>query len=539
MIWGLHNLSPTANIVLTGFMGTGKTSVGREVARRLQRPFVDMDVEIEARANKPISAIFAEEGEAAFRQMEAQLCHELSMQHGLVIATGGGALVNPRNRQRMMASGPVFCLVCDVDETLRRLAPAEDRPLLDVGDRKREMERLLARRREAYSAIPRQIDTTSLPVEEVAGRVIEAAVSILLPVRCPGGGYSIHIGPGLLSQLGPLVREFAVAAGARIAVVTNATVGALHCTPAVASLRQFGMSPFVCTIPDGEQYKTLDTLAALYAQFVEGGLDRGGAVLALGGGVVCDVAGFAAATYMRGLPVVQVPTTLLAMVDASVGGKTAVDLPQGKNLVGAFKQPALVVVDPSVLDTLPQAEIACGMAELIKHGVLADEEWLQELQMGRPSHAAWPRWIARSLQIKIDVVEQDPFERGRRAVLNLGHTTGHALEQVSGFRMRHGEGVSIGMVAAARIAAAMGLAEPSLPERLARVLTAHQLPVTCPPEVGSPLDAQDLWEAMGRDKKKRGKTLRWVLPRAIGQVEIVENVPREVVLGVLRDLGAR
>jgi 3-dehydroquinate synthase len=285
-------------------------------------------------------------------------------------------------------------------------------------------------------------------------------------------------------------------------------------------------------MPDGEAHKTLETLAGLYDQFVEGGLDRSGAVLALGGGVTCDVAGLGAATYMRGLPVVQVPTTLLAMVDASVGGKTAVDLPQGKNLVGAFKQPALVAIDPLVLDSLPRPEIASGMAELLKHGVLADPELFEELAAGPPDRATWPRLIARSLQVKIEVVEEDPFERGRRAVLNLGHTAGHALEQLSGYQMRHGEGVSVGMVVAARIAVALGMAEAGLDERIARVLAAYHLPVECPP-----LEAAAVWDAMGRDKKKRGKVLRWILPREIGVVEIVEGVPRETVIDILREMG--
>jgi 3-dehydroquinate synthetase len=219
------------------------------------------------------------------------------------------------------------------------------------------------------------------------------------------------------------------------------------------------------------------------------------------------------------------------MVDASVGGKTAVDLPQGKNLVGAFKQPAMVVIDPAVLATLPEGEIASGLAELIKHGVLADEELFHELAQGRPVPEDWARWIARSLQVKIDVVEQDPFERGLRAILNLGHTAGHALEQLSDYQMRHGEGVSIGMVVAARIAVALGMAAEELPDQIADVLQLHGLPVVCPP-----YDAEAIWEAMGRDKKKRGKALRWVLPRAIGRVEIVEDVPREVVLDVLYEM---
>jgi 3-dehydroquinate synthetase len=237
---------------------------------------------------------------------------------------------------------------------------------------------------------------------------------------------------------------------------------------------------------------------------------------------------------MRGVPVVQVPTTLLAMVDASVGGKTAVDLPQGKNLVGAFKQPALVAIDPDVLDTLPAAELASGMSELIKHGVLADEELFEALEATEPQAEDWARWIARSLQVKIDVVEQDPFERGLRAVLNLGHTVGHALEQLSGFSLRHGEAVSIGLVAAARIAVAVGMAEPGLPGRISAAMALHSLPVACPP-----YDPDDIWETMGRDKKKRGKSLRWVLPRAIGEVEIVADVPRDVVIDVLCGMGAK
>ena len=540
---------PSLNIILTGFMGTGKSSVGRAVAARLGRPFLDMDAEIEARAGKTISALFAEEGEGAFRRMEADLCRELSAQQASapapVIATGGGTLVNAAygadNRRRLMASGPLFCLTGDIDALLQRLAPAQDRPLLDVDDRRAEAEALLARRREAYATLPRQIDTTDLTVDQIADRVIEGARSILLPVNTPTGRYPIHIGPGLLAHLGTLVRETLPAArqgSMQVAVVTNPTVAGLYLAPVLESLERAGLAPLPCSMPDGEAFKTLETLAGLYDQFVAGGLDRSGAVLALGGGVTCDVAGFAAATYMRGLPVLQAPTTLLAMVDASVGGKTAVDRPQGKNLVGAFAQPALVAIDTDVLGTLPPAERASGMAELIKHGVLADAELLEELERSAPTPGTWPRWIARSLQCKIDVVEEDPYERGRRAVLNLGHTAGHALEQVSGYRLRHGEGVSIGMLVAARIAVALGRAEAGLPERIARALAVHGLPVDCLPSVGPPVQAEAVWEAMGRDKKKRGAQLRWVLPRGIGEVKIVEDVAREVVLKVLREMGA-
>jgi shikimate kinase/3-dehydroquinate synthase len=239
---------------------------------------------------------------------------------------------------------------------------------------------------------------------------------------------------------------------------------------------------------------------------------------------------------MRGIRFVQVPTTLLAMVDASVGGKTGVDLPQGKNLVGAFKQPALVVVDPAVLATLSAEETRSGLAEVIKHGVIGDPDLFAELEGGMRNSPFIVRssQIARALRVKIEVVEEDPFERGRRAVLNLGHTVGHALERLSGFSLRHGEAVAVGMVAAARIAVELGRADVSVAGRIETALSGWGLPVQCPP-----FDAEAIWQAMAHDKKRRGRSLRWVLPRAIGEVEIVEDVPSHVVKSILHSLGAR
>ena len=562
------------NIVLTGFMGTGKTAVGREVARRLARPFVDMDAEIEARVGKSIPCIFAEDGEGAFRRMETTLCKELSAQQGLVIATGGGALVDPANRALMMENGAVVCLTCDVDEILRRVNSASDsdRPLLDVADPRAEIERLLELRHEAYAAVPWQIDTTDLSVEEVIARVMEIASvpdvnvwaerakpyglkpspegallfqhggsapcdtnATTLRVRYPGGEYPIHVGAGLLAHIGGTLRAVGVPEGGRVAIVSNPVVAPLYSEQVEDGLRAAGFRPFACSMPDGEQHKRLAAVASLYDQFLAGGLARSDTVLSLGGGVTGDVAGFAAATFMRGVRFAQAPTTLLAMVDASVGGKTGVDLPQGKNLAGAFKQPALVVVDPAVLATLPAEEKRSGLAEVIKHGVIGDPGLFAELELNLPESSELSgRLIARALRVKIEIVEEDPFEHGRRAVLNLGHTVGHALEKLSGFALRHGEAVSVGMVAAARMAAELGRADPALAGRIEAALAAWGLPVRCPP-----FGASAIWEAMAHDKKRRGRGLRWVLPRAIGEVEIVEDVPQEKVKSVLRDLGAR
>ena len=552
------------NIVLTGFMGTGKSVIGRAVASRLGRKFVDMDEEIEARAGKPIPEIFAQDGEVAFREMEAALCLELSGEElhpepveglptdpdeglrpdpaeGVVIATGGGALVDPANRALMMQNGTVICLSCNTDEILRRLEESanSDRPLLDVADPRAEVERLLEARRRAYEAIPWQIDTTGISVEEVVAQVERLADVVTLPVRYPGGQYDIHLGSGLLSHVGGAMRAAGILRGTRVALISNPYVAPLFGAEVESSLREAGFEPFRCSVPDGEAYKTLGTVSELYSQFLERKLDRSGSVLALGGGVTGDVAGFAAATFMRGVNFVQVPTTLLAMVDASVGGKTGVDLPQGKNLVGAFKQPVLVLIDPSVLATLPEAEIRCGLAEVIKHGIISDPGLFVELEANAGALSSWQGQeavtrIASALRVKIQIVEGDPYEDGRRAVLNLGHTVGHALEKLGGYSLSHGQSVSIGMVAAARIAVESGMAKPALARRIESVLSAWGLPVEVPP-----FEADAIYAAMAHDKKTRGRQLRWVLPISIGEVEIVSDVPAEIVKSVLKSLGAR
>jgi shikimate kinase/3-dehydroquinate synthase len=531
--------SSAPNLVITGFMGTGKTRVGREVARRLGRPFVDMDAEIEARAGKSIAGLFAEEGETAFRCLESALCRELAECQGLVIATGGGTLVDPDNRAAMIASGTTVCLTAPLEEVLQRLGSAElaERPLLDGADSGDAARRLLTTRHAAYAAIPWQVDTTGRPVEQVAAEVASLASVWTRIVRHPGGTYPLHLGTGLLAHLGGALRAVVgeSAGASRVAVVSNPVVESLYGQPVRVALARAGFHPVACSMPDGERHKTLATVASLYEQFLAGGLDRGDSVLSLGGGVTGDVAGFTAATFMRGVRWVQVPTTLLAMVDASVGGKTGVDLAQGKNLVGAFKQPAMVLADPAVLATLPREEMRSGMAEALKHGILAGTALFTALERPPttgPSIVSEAQ-LARVIQVKIDIVEQDPNETGQRAVLNLGHTVGHALERLSGYDQHHGEAVAIGLVAAARLAVALGRAETSLAERIASALEAWELPIHCPP-----FPAEAIWAAMTTDKKRRAGTTRWALPHAIGQVEIVEGIDQEVVLRVLRCMGA-
>ncbi|MBI3959808.1 MAG: 3-dehydroquinate synthase [Chloroflexi bacterium] len=513
------------NISLTGFMGTGKSTAGRLLAARLGREFVDMDERLVAHFGEPIADVFAQEGEAVFRRAETQLCHELAGQNGLVIATGGGALVNSENRDALAASGPLLCLSADPETILARVEAATDRPLLPGGraEKLAHIENLLARRRAAYASIPLQIPTDRCTPQQIVERVADALaandevagmnrISVATP---EGTTYHICVADGLLAQTGRLLANRGLVQG-KAAIVTNPVIAGLHVETVAESLAAAGFEPVICTVPEGEQHKTLASIASLYDQFLAAGLDRRSPVIGLGGGVIGDMAGFAAASYLRGVPFVQIPTTVLSMVDASVGGKTGVDLPQGKNLVGAFKQPSLVVIDPAVISTLPAAEFRSGLAEIVKHGIIAAPEIFRRLEGDGPSSLG--QLVSDAVRVKVDVVVDDPFEMGRRATLNLGHTFGHAIEQTSQYAVRHGEGVALGLIAAAHMAGETGHCDLALEERIRRLLSRLELPVTLP---GYGVDA--VYAAMFFDKKRQGKTLRFILPRKLGEVEIVNN----------------
>ena len=525
------------NIILTGFMGTGKTTIGRLLAARLERPFVDMDDQLQAHFGKPIREVFAQEGEGVFRTAEAQLCAQLSEQSGLVISTGGGALVSAENRAILGKSGVLLCLTANVDEILRRVASTGERPLLNVAesDQRQRIRSLLQSRRSAYGAIPHQIDTTGQTPDALVDQILEtlqgdAEVADMsrLTVRGPEGSYHICIGEGILQQAGRLLASRGLRPGPA-AIVSNAMIAPQHGETLAASLRSAGYEPTLCLVPEGEQHKTLATVASLYDQFLAAGLDRRSPIIALGGGVIGDMTGFAAATYLRGAPFVQIPTSLLSMVDASVGGKTGVDLPQGKNLVGAFKQPHVVLIDVDVLQTLPAAEFRSGLAEVIKHGIIGAPDLFVQFEEEGPT--TLKHLVTEAVRVKIKVVEEDPFEQGRRAVLNLGHTFGHAIELVSNFSIRHGEGVAVGMVAATHMAAAIGRCDPALVGRVRNVLERVGLPVSV-----SGYDLEAVIEAMGHDKKRAGKTLRFIIPQGVGDVVIIDNPGMNYVADALQQV---
>ncbi len=336
--------------------------------------------------------------------------------------------------------------------------------------------------------------------------------------------YAIHIEQGLLAKLADSPASFGL--DGHVVIITNPTVAPLY----AQALAQALPNAAIASMQDGEQHKNLASVQQLYDQLLVQKADRKTTILALGGGVVGDTAGYVAATYMRGVRLVQMPTTLLAMVDSSVGGKVGVDLPQGKNLVGAFKQPDVVLIDPDVLSTLPPEQWRAGMAEVLKHGLIADDGLLSP-DLRQPERAE--ELVRRAVQVKIDVVQSDPYEHGIRAYLNLGHTFGHAIEQVTQYRWLHGDAVGVGLLAAAKLSHRLGMIGAELVEQVDAVLAETGLPRS----IGA-LDPAALWDAMLTDKKWRSGVSRFVLLEGLCQPTIVEGVDRATVLAVLETLRA-
>lgn len=339
-----------------------------------------------------------------------------------------------------------------------------------------------------------------------------------------GSGYDVCLGAGLLDVIG---EELAARFSARaVALVTDDNVDALHAGRVVRGLKAAGFTVHKFVFPHGEKSKTLAVFGELVDFLAARRLTKSDILLVLGGGIPGDLGGFAAATYLRGMVLVQAPTTLLAMVDSSVGGKTAVNLAAGKNLAGAFYQPSLVLADISCLDTLPPACVGDGMAETVKYGILADAGMFAELADGGFSARA-DDIIARCVEIKRDYVRADTFDEGKRQFLNLGHTIGHAVEKVSGFAVTHGHAVAIGTVGAARAAVARGICAPETLDRIIAVMRKNDLPVACP------FPAGELLNAALNDKKRRGGTLTLVLPRAVGDC-VLHPLPVEELSDFLR-----
>jgi shikimate kinase/3-dehydroquinate synthase len=488
-------------LVFIGFMGAGKSTAARAAAAALGARAVDSDVVLEERAGRRIEDFFASEGEAAFRALEEQVvCELLAAPPGPVISLGGGSVTSERVRQLLTRH---VVVLLDVEPGMAWQRAGGRRPL--ARDRAR-FEALHAERRPLYDRLADVVLTDSS--RETVRRAVPAMTALreappgtrMLWARSASGDYPVYVGHGAF-DVAPRPR------GGRAFLVTDATVGALYGdrVPDVAA-RQ--------AIPPGEAAKTWEQAGRVLRGLAAAGMAHDDHLVALGGGVVGDLAGFCAATYQRGVPVVQLPTTLVAQVDSAYGGKTGVDLPEGKNYAGAYHQPAAVHVDPSTLATLPQPELAAGWAEVVKTALIAGGRLWERVRAGAPLDRDLVLACART---KLAVVASDERDAGRRQVLNLGHTVGHAIETATGYRRyRHGEAVGLGLLAALRLSGQAGLRAET-----EALLAARGLPTRLDPAV----DQAAVLAAVQRDKKRRGGRVGFALVEAPGDVRTGRSVP--------------
>jgi len=544
-------------VFLIGLPGAGKTTTGRALAKWLRWSFLDLDDLITTRAGKSVAAIFADEGEARFRELESAALAEACEHKRSMIATGGGVGETSGNLASMRAAGYVVCLDVKPGTALTRLAAeaathsdslADARPLLAGTDPLARLSELRTHRLHWYSEADLTLDANTADANALAQRIVARLVGsgTLPPIdatpvsrmiaTATSDSYESMIGWGTIATLGERLQR--LDAPRRVFIITDSIIAPLYQDTVEKELTDAQFEPETYVVPAGETSKTLDQWRAILDWLVARRAERGAFLLALGGGVVGDLAGFVAATYLRGVPLVHVPTSLLAQVDSSIGGKVGVDLPQGKNLVGAFYPPRLVLADPALLLTLPQQQLVEGWAECIKLGVALDADYFTFLEaqadaLSRLEPDSLCEAIARAVAIKAAIVERDEGEQGARALLNYGHTLGHAIEQVTGYeRWLHGEAVSIGMAFAARLGYQIGVTPAEVIERQDALLARMGLPTRID---SLPLDG--LFDAMTRDKKARDGKIRWVIPTALGQSALI-TIPAEDVRTALLEFAA-
>ncbi len=541
-------------------MGSGKTTVGRALAKKLNKRFIDSDHEIETRTGVSIPVIFEIEGEASFRQREADVIRDLTGQENIILATGGGAVLNAESRKLLHERGTVIYLRAGIQSILHRTRNDKNRPLLRTSDPRKKLEELEFQRAPLYQEIAHLIIETGRPnvqflVQTVLDKLMQeklidlpaptltpnlssmpveslSSTSTVLNVDLGERSYPITIGTALLSDSQLLQARIK---GKKTMIVTNTVVAPLYLASLENALRAVGKEVISVVLPDGEEQKNWASLMLIFDALLEHKCDRKTTLLALGGGVIGDMTGFAASAYMRGVPFVQMPTTLLSQVDSSVGGKTGINHPLGKKMIGAFYQPQAVIADISSLQTLPDNELSAGLAEVIKHGAIIDLvffDWIEAnmAALRAKDTRALTHAILRSCEIKADIVRQDEKEGGLRAILNFGHTFGHAIESGLGYgKWLHGEAVGCGMVMAADLSCRLGYIDYVAKTRIKQVVEAAGLP-TIAPDLG-----EERWlELMEVDKKNEGGKIKFILLKPLGQ-SVITSVPKETLLETLRN----
>ncbi len=533
-------------IFLTGLSGSGKSTVGRRVAELLRWDFIDTDTLLSERCGMPVGQVLIEFGEQRFRQMESEALISAAGYERVVIATGGGMVISEANRTFMREHGLTVYLETSVEiawqrvqEQIHQSGKSAERPLVVGTDGQQRLQSLFLARNRWYEEAGVCVNTNEDPLEIVADRVVAFALTNGFLSSSSLSQETVTL------QLGKITSRAVVEWGGlrylpqslksagfsqRVFIVTDSDIGRLYSEPILALLLNAGFVPQIFTIPAGEASKSILSWQQILDWLVEQKAEQREPIIALGGGVIGDLAGFVAATYHRGVPLVQIPTSLLAQVDSAIGGKTGINHPLGKNLIGAFYQPGLIIVDPAFLLTLPARVYLEGWAEIVKYGMILDAALFEMLEehsslLHARDATLLTKIITRCIRLKMDVVQRDERDGGLRNILNYGHTFGHALEALTDYgAWLHGEAVAIGMEVAARIAVARGLLTNEHALRQRELLLALHLPLCCPG-----IDTISVLEKMQRDKKVRAGHMRWILPTQIGHAEIYDDIPLALI----------
>jgi 3-dehydroquinate synthase len=512
------------HLFVVGPPGIGKSSVAPALARHFGAGLIELDREIQRRAGKPNKDLIEQDGMDRFREVESSVLTRLAPTPSwVVVDTGGGAPIREENRALMRRLGLIIGLRGSLDRVASGIAATQEkRPYQNVAPRDRARQ-VLRERRTAYADTDVTFDVDGATSEETARAIAAWLVSargVRIDVAGPERACRVLIRAGVLEHVGPHLADLGW--HGQVAVVSDAPTAARYEPDLLRSLASVGLKPVTLRVPAGERGKQFRIAARLWASLASYRIGRDGGIIALGGGSVGDVAGFVAATYLRGIRLAQVPTTLLGMADASIGGKTAIDIAAGKNLVGAFHSPDAVFADLAVLATLPPRQLSSGLAEVTKCAFLADRESVAQLARSLENVRAGDLGavlaaVTIAAEVKAGIVSQDPRESGLRELLNFGHTMGHAYEASSGYHATHGEAVAIGMVYATALAEKLELTAATLRPELEALLDRAGLPTRA-------RLPRAVWSYVLRDKKAREGRLRWILPRRIGQFSEVTDV---------------
>ncbi len=518
------------NIILIGFMGTGKDAVGREITRKTGMIFLSTDKHIELKENKSINRIFKEFGEGYFRQLERKTILRIRDLENIVLATGGGIVIDNENRSLLSKIGHVIHLDAKLEVIEDRLKADTKRPLVK---NKEDIRKIFNERIGMYQFAELKIETSNKEPAEIADKIIKKLKIIKKSTDVPSHTillktthkqYPVHIGYDNFAKNAEICKCLNFNSK-RAVIITNPLVGALYLESLEDALEKCGIKPINFIVPDGEKHKNIKMTMKIYDFLLKKTIERREPIIALGGGVIGDLAGFVASTYKRGTPFVQIPTTLLAQVDSSIGGKTGVNHHLGKNMIGTFYQPDLVLSDVGMLLTLSEREFKNGLAEVIKYGIIKDQQLFSLLHKKKNkvldrNTKILHEIVSRCVRIKKEIVEEDEQEqKGIREILNFGHTIGHAIETLTNYSLySHGEAISIGMVGEARIAVRSGLLEKEDLERIICLISSYGLPIAMPEDI--PLD--DIKSVIMQDKKARNKKIRSPIPIGIGKVHVKE-----------------